>query len=138
MKKYTLLSLAIAIFLSTVTFVAAGDTYQNPKDPITKKQESSTMRVDYYNNVSGLKPYLDGSTTTDSQFWEALKQVQNNHEIDSRRAHVAKLKSKGYDVSGFTETVMWDSGKFWEMVKMIEAGKASNGDMKKDEYRKVE
>ncbi len=85
-----------------------------------------------------MKPYLDSSTTTESQFWEALKQVQNTHEIEDRRAYVTKLKNKGYDVSGFTETVMWDSGKFWEMVKMIESGKTSNEYVKKDEYKKTE
>jgi hypothetical protein len=52
MKKYTLVSFALAIFLSTMTFVSAGDMYQNPKDPITKKQESSTMRLEYYNKLA--------------------------------------------------------------------------------------
>jgi hypothetical protein len=71
-------------------------------------------------DVSSIKPYLDGATTSESEFWEALKKMQNNHEVPDRRAYVVKLAKYGYDVSGFTETVIWDSGKFWEMVKMVE------------------
>ena len=145
MKNYILLSLAAAIFLSTTPFVSAGEAHQKPKDATTKQYDSSAMRLEYYNkykakgyDVSSLKPFLDGSTTSESQFWDALKQMQNNHEIKDRRAYVTKLQDKGYDVSGFTETVMWDSGKFWEMVKMVESGKKSNSNIQKEEYKKDE
>jgi hypothetical protein len=104
---------------------------QNTQTPTndTKQKESSAMRMEYYNkylakgyDVSSLKPYLDAATTSESDFWEALKKVQNNKEVPERKAYVEKLKSKGYDVSGFTEEIIWDSGKFWNLYKMVESG----------------
>lgn len=37
-----------------------------------------------------------------------------------RKAYVEKYRQKGMDVSGFTDAVMNDSGKFWELVKKLQ------------------
>ena len=147
MKKIVLTALTASLLISGATSVWAEENYQS-SSTYTEKSEyetskSSQMRLEYYNkykakgyDVSSLDAYLDGAKTTESQFWEALKQVQNNHEVPDRRAYVEKLRGYGYDVSGFTEEIIWDSGKFWEMYKAVEAGKKV--EEKKEEYKKVE
>jgi len=101
------------------------------------------MRVEYFNqykakgyDMAPLADYLDASKTSDGQFWDAFKVIKDKKEIPDRRAHVAKLQSMGYNVSGFSEAVILDSGKFWEMVKSVEAGKKT--EVKKEEYKKEE
>lgn len=105
------------------------------------------MRTDYYNqykakgyDVAPLAAYLDASKTSDSEFWAAFKVIKDKKEIPERREYVAKLKSKGYDVARFTEEVILDSGKFWEMVKAVEYGtKSAVTETKKEEVKvKVE
>jgi len=147
MKKIVLTALGASLLVSSIASVwAEGKYYDSSKETVAYKQtESNNMRLEYYNkykgkgyNVSLLDAYLDSSRTTDSQFWEALKQVQNNHEVPDRRAYVAKLKNYGYDVSGFSEAVIWDSGRFWDMVRMVESGKKPAIETKKEEVKKEE
>lgn len=131
MKKIAITALSATIIATGMSSLYAQSEYYEPsKEMIAEKQQaSSNMRMEYYNkyaakgyDVSSLKPYLDGATTTESEFWEALKVVQNNKEVPERKMYVEKLRSKGYDVSGFTEAVILDSGKFWNMYKMVESG----------------
>lgn len=147
MQKIVLTALSASILMTGVSpLFAESNYYETSKDTmVSKQQASSTMRMEYYNkylakgyDVSSIKEYLDGTTTTESEFWEALKKMQNNHEVPDRRSYVAKLEKYGYDVSAFTESVIWDSGKFWEMVKMVESGKKPVPEVKKEEYKKPE
>ena len=147
MKKIILTVLSASILMIGVSSLfAESNYYESSKESITLKQQSSSaMRMQYYNkylakgyDVSSIRPYLDGATTSESEFWEALKKMQNNHEVSDRRAYLAKLAKYGYDVSGFTEAVIWDSGKFWEMVKAVEYGKKSVQEIKNEEYKAVE
>ncbi len=147
MKKILLTAIGASLLISGAgSMYAISDSTTNYTEKAAYEQsKSATMRLEYYNkykakgyDVSSLDAYLDASKTTESQFWEALKIVQNNHEVPQRREYVAKLQSKGYDVSGFTEAVILDSGKFWEMVKAIEYGtKPVTTEVKKEEYKKA-
>lgn len=146
MKKILLTALSASLLVTgTGSTYAISDSTDYAEKTVYEQSKSSQMRLEYYNkykakgyDVSSLEAYLDGAKTTESQFWDALKQVQNNHEVPQRREYVAKLKANGYDVSGFTETVILDSGKFWEMIKMVEAGKKVITEVKKETEKKVE
>lgn len=147
-------SIIVAWLASTVQNVSAmSDTvttstdYTAEEKKAIERERANKIRVEYYTkykakgyDVDLITPELrDSALTTDAQFWEALKQVQNNHEVPDRRAYVAKLKGYGYDVSGFTEEVIWDSGKFWELVKLVETNKKPVTETKKEEAKaKVE
>lgn len=128
--RYTLLAcLIIAAVPLTSTFaqtVAKDENYYQQKAEQASK--STEMRKAYYDSykakgydVSSLtSDLLDGSKTEEWKFWEALKKIQNTHEMKDRKAYVEKYRSKGVDVSGFTDEVMNDSGKFWELVKKLQ------------------
>lgn len=147
MKKIVLTALSASILMTAVSPLFAESNYYEPSKEsiVAKQQSSSAMRMQYYDkyiakgyDVSSIKPYLDGATSTEWEFWEALKKMQNTNEVPDRRSYVAKLQKNGYDVSGFTETVIWDSWKFWEMVKSIENAKKYVQEVKKEEYKAVE
>lgn len=135
MIKNALMILLVAMTLivhapmtSAITDSAStSDSQYYEEKKLLEQKRSTEMRLEYYNkykakgyDVSLLTPYLDASKTTETDFWNILKKVQNNHEVPGRREYVAKLQSKWYDISRFTEAIIWDSGKFWEMVKFIE------------------
>jgi hypothetical protein len=147
MKKIAITALSATIIATGLSSLYAQSEYVQPtKEMMAEKQQaSSNMRMQYYDkylakgyDVSSLKPYLDGTTTTESEFWEALKVVQNNKEVPERKAYVEKLKSKGYDVSGFTEEIIMDSGKFWNMYKMVESGEKPMMEPKKEMPKNME
>jgi len=150
MKRIILTAIGASLLMTgAASTYAISDTTDYTEKQAYEQSKSSQMRLEYYNKYKA-KGYdvsllttdiLDGNKTGEDKFWYVLKQVQNNHEVPDRRNYVAKLKSYGYDVSGFTETVIWDSGKFWEMVKAVEAGKkveTKKEEVKKEEYKKVE
>ncbi|MFZ2256388.1 MAG: hypothetical protein WAW59_07115 [Patescibacteria group bacterium] len=150
MKRIILTAIGASLLMTgAASTYAISDTTDYAEKQAYEQSKSSQMRLEYYNKYKA-KGYdvslltadiLDGNKTGEDKFWYVLKQVQNNHEVPDRRNYVAKLKSHGYDVSGFTDTVIWDSGKFWEMVKAVEAGKnieAKKEEVKKEEYKKVE
>jgi hypothetical protein len=93
-------------------------------------QDSSTkMRREYYEkykakwgyDMSLLSPdILDGRITEEYRFWEALKKMQNLKEIPERKTYVEKLKKSWVDTSVFTDAVIADAGKFWELYKKLE------------------
>lgn len=147
MKKIAITALSATIIATGLSSLYAQSEYVQPtKEMMAEKQQaSSNMRMQYYDkylakgyDVSSLKPYLDGTTTTESEFWEALKVVQNNKEVPERKMYVEKLKSKGYDVSGFTEEIIMDSGKFWNMYKMVESGEKPMMEPKKEMPKNME
>lgn len=145
MKKIVLTALGASLLISSISSVwAEGKYYEPSKETIAAKQsESSAMRLKYYNeykakgyDMASLDAYLNSATTSDSEYWAAFKVIKDKKEIPERRAHVAKLQSMGLNVSGFSEAVILDGGKFWEMVKSVEASKKT--EVKKEEYKKEE
>lgn len=130
--RYILLAFAFFAMLPAVSTYAETDVkdesaYWQQKTIETQKK-STEMRKGYYDtfkakwyDVSSITAdLLDGSKTEEWKFWEALKKVQNIHEMADRKAYVEKYRSKGVDVSGFTDEVMNDSGKFWELIKKLQ------------------
>jgi predicted HicB family RNase H-like nuclease len=141
----TLVAYSPMVSAITDTTSSTTDAAYYEEKKLLEQKRSTEMRLEYYNkykakgyDVSMLDAYLDGAKTTESDFWYVLKKVQNNHEVPQRREYITKLKNYGYDVSGFSETVIWDSGKFWELVKIVEAGKKPVSEVKKETEKKVE
>lgn len=147
MKKIAITALSATIIATGLASLYAESSYSDStKSSIVAKQEESTlMRTKYYNeykmkgyDMSTLEAYLDASKTSEGEYWAVFKVIKDKKEIPERREYVAKLSTKGYDVSGFTEAVITDAGKFWEMVKAVEYGKKPTTEVKKEEYKKVE
>lgn len=63
---------------------------------------------------------LDATLTSESQFWEMMRKIQNIQEVQSRKEYLVKLASKGIDTSVFTDEILSDSVKFWAKVKLLE------------------
>ncbi len=147
MKKIAITALSATIIASTgLTSLHAGSNYVEPtKEAIlARQQDSSAMRTKYYNeyktkgyDMSSLEAYLDASKTSDSEYWAAFKRIKDSKEIPERRTFVEKLKSQGYNVDNFSEEIILDSGKFWAMVKSVQASKPAT-DVNKEEYKKSE
>jgi hypothetical protein len=146
--KYLVFLLALSLLLPVTSYAeysTTSDTQYWEQKKIEQQKKSSETRQYYYDkykskwyDVSLLTPdLLDGTKTDESKFWETLKIVQNNHEVPSRREYVAKLQSRWYDISGFTEEIIFDSGKFWELVKKIESStpKKTESTPVKTEYK---
>lgn len=133
MKKLVLsaLWLSLLVWGTNALWVHAESNHISQEKSAYEQSKSNTMRMEYYNKYKAKgydlsilsDKYLDANQTNESQFWEALKQMQTVNEIDDRRVYIEKLKNYGMDVSGFTEEVISDSGKFWDMVKSVESGK---------------
>lgn len=146
MKKLIVSALGLSLLMSgaNTLSVHAESSATSTESSAYEQSKSNTMRMEYYNKYKAKgydmsvmsEKYLDASQTTESQFWEALKYLQNVNEIGDRRLYVEKLKNYGLDVSGFTEEVISDSGKFWDMVKSVEAGKKMV-EAKKEEVKKT-
>ncbi len=94
---------------------------------VESQNKSTQMRKEYYEKYKAkwydmsllTADLLDGTKTEESKFWDVLKKLQNQNEMQWRKDYVAKLNSKGIDISGFTEVVMYDSGKFWELANRL-------------------
>lgn len=161
MKKLILAAVGVSILMMGSSTTMA---YSEPTVSIQEYLSKQTqMRMEYYNTYKA-KGYdvslltadiLNPQKTEESQFWEVFKQVKNNYEIPQRREYVAKLKSYGYNVSAFTETIIVDGTGFWDIVKYIESKKKpevvtpvkpvevtvapeKKGEEKKGEEKKVE
>lgn len=147
MKKIILTALGATILMSGVTSsYALSETADYSEKQSYEQKKSSDMRLEYYNKYKA-KGYdvslitsdiLDSTKTSEDKFWYVLKVVQNNHEVPDRRSYVAKLKSNWYDVSAFNESIIWDSGKFWELVKITESVKKVSTEVKKEVEKKIE
>jgi hypothetical protein len=133
MKHFGILTLVTVILfgsLSSSLYAITETSSFNEKEyweqkKISSQEASTKMRLEYYEkykakgyDVGLIAPeLLDGKLTEESRFWEALKKVQNAKEIPERRAYLEKLKKYGLDTSIFTEDIIQDSGKFWELYK---------------------
>lgn len=133
-----LLSIGMILGMSTIlvsgTQAQSDSSYTSSTDSayweakkVETQNKSTQMRKEYYEkykakwyDVSSLTAdLLDGTKTEEGKFWDALKKLQNQHEMQGRKDYVTKLSSKWIDVSWFTETVMNDSGKFWELANRL-------------------
>lgn len=134
MKKILLLLLSLWLIGSsnpgyTISESTSSDTAYYEQKKLAEQDASTKMRWEYYQkykakwgyDLSILTPeILDGRVTNESQFWEALKNMQNLKEIPERKMYAEKLIKYGADASDFTENIIADSWKFWEMYKKWE------------------
>jgi hypothetical protein len=134
MKKILLVLLSFCLTGSISSWYAlsewsSSDAAYYEQKKLAGQDASTKMRSEYYQkykekwgyDLSILTPeILDGRLTNESQFWEALKKMQNLKEIPERKIYAEKLIKYGADASDFSENTIADSGKFWEMYKKWE------------------
>jgi hypothetical protein len=93
------------------------------------EQRSTEMRKAKYSelqskwvDVSTLtSDILDASKIEEWIFWDTLKKIQQAQEIKSRTEFLIKLANQSVDTSQFTDEVIADGQKFWDLVKKLQS-----------------